>query len=351
MKGIEGRFEVIGAHGPLAFFAALQAARLAHGYLFSGPGGVGKKTFARRLAQSLLCETPKATLLGYCGTCPGCKLFAAGTHPDFVESQGAIKIGKEAGSAFHDEELTARDLTRALSLHGYRSRYRIVLLGDVAFATHEAANALLKFFEEPPSGVIVILTTSAPGSLLATVRSRFIDISFSPLPSAEVERALVAGGVAPEKARIAAQVSLGSIARARTVLDEDEAGVRDASFAWFARAVRGEAPEASFLRLDDRSLTGAEKRALALELIEIVRVAARDWAALTIGGRDVPLLAADQRERIAALPARAPKALVSVLAAIGETERLANTNVSAGLVVDYLRLQLAPPAAATPWRL
>ena len=345
MIGIEGRFDVVGSRAPLAFFSSLDSARLAHGYLFTGNVGVGKKTFARRLAQSLLCETPKGTLLGYCETCPGCRLIAARTHPDFVVADGTIKIGKEPGSALHDAELSARDLVRELSLHGYRSRYRVVLLGDVAFATHEAANALLKFFEEPPHGVVVILTTSAPGSLLATIRSRFIEIVFGPLPTADVERVLVASGVESAKAKLAAEVSLGSIVRARAVLDEDDAGVRDASFAWFADAVSGRQADAGFLNLDDRSLTGAQKRAAVGELIELVRVAARDWTALAVAGDAVPLLAADQRSRLAALPPREPKALVALLAAVGDADRLANTNVSAGLVVEYLRVQLAPSAA------
>ncbi len=346
MHGITGTFDVVGARAPLAFFGNLDHARLAHGYLFTGPAGVGKKTFARRLAQSLLCETPKPTVLGYCGICAGCKLMVSSTHPDFVANQGVVKIGKEGGSALHDEEITARDLVRELSLHGYRSAYRVVLLGDVAFATHEAANALLKFFEEPPKGVVVILTTSSPGSLLATIRSRMCDVAFTPLPAADVERVLVADGVAPDRARVAAEVALGSMVRARAVLDDDDAGIREASFAWFARAVRGESADASFLRLDDRSLTGAEKRALVGELIELVRVAARDWVALAVGGVAVPLLAEDQRERIAALPSRDARALVGVLAAIGETEKLAHSNVSAGLVVDQLRMHLAPPVAA-----
>jgi DNA polymerase-3 subunit delta' len=340
MTAIEGNFDVVGSQGALTFFGTLESARLAHGYLFTGPPGVGKKTFARRLAQSLLCETPKRTLLGYCGRCAGCTLFAAATHPDFFASEGTIKIGEPGGGS--SDEPTARDLVRALSLHGYRSRYRIVVLGDVEFATHEAANALLKFFEEPPAGVVVILTTSAPGTLLPTIRSRFVEIPFGPLAVADVERVLVATGVAPAQARLAAEASLGSIVRARAIVDEDRSGVREASFAWFASAVRGETADASFLRLDDRSLTGAQKRALVGELVELARIAARDWAALALAGGDAPLLAEDQRERLARLPAREPQAIVNVLAAIGDAARLADTNVSAGLVVDYLRVQLAP---------
>jgi DNA polymerase-3 subunit delta' len=192
--------------------------------------------------------------------------------------------------------------------------------------------------------VVVLLTTNAPGSLLATIRSRFIELAFGPLPARDVERILVAGGVTAQKARLAAEVALGSIARARAFLDEDDAGTRDASYAWFASAVRGESPDAGFLRLDDRSLTGAEKRAAVGELIELVRAAARDWVALSIAGTDVPLLAADQRPLYDRLPARDPKALVALLGAVGDAARLASTNVTASLVVDYLRLQLAPPA-------
>ena len=336
---IEGTFEVVGARAALTYFGALGPAGLSHGYLFTGPAGVGKKRFARALAQSLLCETPKSTLLGYCNACAGCTLFRAGTHPDFVATEGTVKIGKDGGSAQHDEELTARDLVRELSLRGYRSAYRVVLLGDVDFATHEAANALLKFFEEPPGGVVVLLTTSSPGTLLATIRSRFVEIGFPPLGTAEVESVLRAGGGEAARARLAAEASFGSITRARAVLEGADEGIRSASFGWFAEAMRGHTPDHGFLRLDDRSLNAADKRALVGEMLEIVRIAARDWAALGAGA-DVPLLAPDQRALLAALPQRTPQAAATLLAAIAETTKLAETNVSAGLVVDYLRMQL-----------
>jgi len=343
MKGVTGNFDVVGADAAISFLGSLDARRVAHGYLFTGPAGVGKKTFARRLAQSLLCDAPKETLLGYCGVCPCCKLFVAGTHPDFVSSEGTIKIGKDPGSPLHDEEVSARDLVRELALRAYRGTYRVVLLGDVGFATHEAANALLKFFEEPPSGVVVLLTTSAPGSLLETIRSRFIDIAFGPLRTKDIERVLESSGVAEDRAHFAAEASLGSITRARAILDDDELGIRESSFAWFSAAVRGKTPDGSFLRLDDRSLSGGEKRQAVGELIELSRIAVRDWAALSLAsGSDVPLLASDQRARISELPARDATAIVTLLAQLADVERVANTNVSAGLVVDYLRMQLAP---------
>jgi hypothetical protein len=334
------KFDVAGARAARTYFGALGPDGLSHGYLFTGPAGVGKKHFARALAQSLLCETPKTTLLGYCDACTGCTLFRAGTHPDFVATEGTVKIGKEGGSAQHDEELTARDLVRELALHAYRSAHRVVLLGDVDFATHEAANALLKFFEEPPRGVVVLLTSSAPGTLLATIRSRFVEIGFPPLAADEVAAVLRAEGVDARRATLAADASFGSITRARAVLEGADEGIRGAAFAWFADAMTGRTPDHAFLGLDDRSQSAADKRALVSEMIEIVRIAARDWAALSMG-RDVPLLAPDQRALLEGIPKRPPESAAALLAAIAETTRLASTNVSAGLVVDYLRMQLA----------
>ncbi|MCW5199908.1 hypothetical protein VU05_04275 [Desulfobulbus sp. F1] len=74
---------------------ALIGGRMAHGYLFTGPEGVGKNTIARALAAKLLCQQ-KGTGQP-CGYCPGCKKFIASSHPDFlqIKPDGAgIKINQ-----------------------------------------------------------------------------------------------------------------------------------------------------------------------------------------------------------------------------------------------------------------
>jgi DNA polymerase III gamma/tau subunit len=342
----EGRFDVVGAAHALAYFGTLDESRLSHGYLFAGPTGVGKKTFARRLAQSLLCDHPKSVLLGYDGTCPGCTSFNAGSHPDYYESIGAIRIGRSDGESVRDgEDMYSRGLIRELSLRPYVGRWRIALLGDVEFASPDAANALLKFLEEPPPGVLVVLTSSTSRALLPTIRSRLIEIAFGALTLDEVAGVLEREGVAPPDARAAAAASLGSVTRARSILDGAENELREASVAWFVDAMHGRIPEQSFLRLDDRGTSSAEKRELVAEMLDIIRMAARDWAALILAGPSAPLLASDVRKTVTAVPKRPPREVVGVLGAIAETQKLAETNVSAGLVVDYLRMQLAP---ATP---
>ena len=328
---IDGTFDVVGAAGPRTFFEHLTAATLSHGYLFTGPHGVGKKTFARALAHSLLCTTPKRTLLGWCGTCAGCTQFEAGTHPDFSYAEGQVKIGDREGGGFHDsDEATARDLVRELSLHSYAGGKRVFALGDADF-TREAANALLKFFEEPPANVLLVVTSSASGRILPTIRSRLVEVTFPLLSEREVVEILQRHGIAADEAQRAAEVANGSASRALSFLGEGEGATRDAAIEWFFAAARGEEADAS----------GWATRPTLDAGLEIVKTLARDWVALGLQG-SVPLLARDQRARLEELPRREPAQFAKLLGALGDAERIARTNVSPPLVADLVRMALAP---------
>src|SRR6202011_2739294 len=242
---IDGNLDVIGAAGPRAFFEPLTAATLWHGYLFTGPQGVGKKTFARELARSLLCVTPKRTLLGWCGVCTGCTRIDAGTHPDFYFTEGQVKIGDRDGGGFHDaEDATARDLVRQLSMHSYAGGKRVFVLGDADF-TREAANALRKFFEEPPAHVVLILTANAIGRVLPTIRSRLVEVTFPLLGEDEVVRILERRDIPRDDALRAATVANGSATRALAYLNEGEGATRDAAVEWFFAAAQGGEADAS----------------------------------------------------------------------------------------------------------
>jgi len=324
---IDGTFAVVGAAGPKRLFEHLAPSALSHGYVFTGPAGVGKKTFARRLAQSLLCTTPKTGLLGYCGHCAGCAQVAAGTHPDLYVADGQMKIGDRDGGGFHGEETSARDLVRQLSLHSYAGGKRVFILGDVEF-TREAANALLKFFEEPPADVVLLLTTTSATRLLPTVRSRLVEVTFAPLADAEVAEVLRSEGVEPEVAARVAAAAGGSVARARGLLDGDGT-TRDAAIAWFFATLEGDAPDAN----------AWATRATLSDGLDVVKTLTRDWLALTLAA-DAPLLAPDVAGRLIALPVRDPATLVRALAAIGDAERIAQSNVSPALVADLAKIAL-----------
>ncbi|MHB8364162.1 MAG: DNA polymerase III subunit [Vulcanimicrobiaceae bacterium] len=335
------QFDVVGARGPLAFFSRLRKPALAHAYLFSGPQGVGKKTFARRLAQSLLCEAPKDGVVGYDGTCASCRLIGKEEtrHPDLLESLGPLKIGDPEGAlGFHEsDEMTARDLVRLLSLQSYSGGLRVVVLGDVDFVSHEAANALLKFFEEPPPAVVLLLTTSTPGRLLATIRSRLVEIRFPALGRSEVAEILRRKGFDAARADLGAALSQGSATTALAALDDEHlrASVAD----WFFDVVAGTSPGEAW----------ATRETLD-EGLETVKTLVRDWIASHAAGGGAPLLAIDYEARLRALPAAPNEAAIAILGRLAEAQRLARTNVSPALVVEMVRMALtgaASPIATT----
>jgi DNA polymerase III subunit delta' len=290
------------SEGPTRFFSSYTRERLAHGYLFTGPAGVGKRTFARYLAQSLLCVTPKETLLGYCGHCSGCKMVQSGTHPDLFTSRGQLKIGeRDVEQGFHEsEETTARDLVRQFSLHAYEDGWRIFIFEDVDF-TREAANALLAFFEDPPARVLLLLTSDAPGKLLDTIRSRMIEVRFAPIPNQ------------------------------KRVLSEEQREVRDAAIAWFYGVVQGGNVDDGHWAVRDTLEEG----------LETIKTLTRDWLVTRIAGKEIAPLASEEARAVAKLPAIEVHDLVRALSAIEEAERIARTNVTPHLVAESVRMALA----------
>lgn len=169
------------------------AGRLPHALLLTGRAGLGKLVFARRLARALLCESRTAEG-DACGRCRGCRLFQAGSHPDFdavqpAEDSKAIKIDQ------------VRDLRDFLSLTAQYGGYKIALLEPADRLNLNAANSLLKTLEEPPGSSLLLLVTAQPARLPATVRSRCQTIRFDPPPLAEAVSWLAPranGGPRPE---------------------------------------------------------------------------------------------------------------------------------------------------------
>jgi DNA polymerase-3 subunit delta' len=197
-----------------SFEAAWRKGRLGHGYLFVGPTGVGKHTFARELARAILCETRSGGLEA-CGRCAGCALVDAGTHPDLflaARPDDAVDLPIEL----------VRDLIEHLALKPARGGRKVAILDDADDLTPEAANAFLKTLEEPPPGSLLILIGGAtPDRQFGTILSRCQTVPFHPLPKEVVAKALTERGVA-DRTRLDRLVRLagGSIGQA-LALDDD----------------------------------------------------------------------------------------------------------------------------------
>lgn len=148
------------------------AGRLPHALLLSGPAGLGKGTFARRLARALLCDRPDADGEA-CGRCRSCRLFRAGSHPDY-----SVVQPEEDGKIIKVDQIRA--LCAFLGYTAQYGGYKIALLEPADRLNVNAANSLLKTLEEPPGNGLLLLVTAQPARLPATVRSRCQKIGFDP---------------------------------------------------------------------------------------------------------------------------------------------------------------------------
>ncbi|MBM0262770.1 DNA polymerase III subunit gamma and tau [Corynebacterium macginleyi] len=145
---------------PLA--AALDAGRINHAYLFSGPRGCGKTSSARIMARSLNCEHgPTSTP---CGTCDSCVSLAPG-------GPGNLDV-TELDAASHNGVEDMRELRDRAYYAPAESRYRIFIIDEAHMISPSGANALLKVVEEPPEHVIFIFATTEPEKIIGTIRSR-----------------------------------------------------------------------------------------------------------------------------------------------------------------------------------
>lgn len=142
--------------------AGLEAGRLAHGILLTGPEGVGVEHLASHLAAAFLCRAEQGRP---CGDCRSCVQFLAGSHPDCrvvepPEDKTVIAVDQ------------VRELSGWFSLTAQHGRGKAAVIAPADRMNINAANSLLKTLEEPPAGALLVLATHRPGRLPATIRSR-----------------------------------------------------------------------------------------------------------------------------------------------------------------------------------
>jgi DNA polymerase-3 subunit gamma/tau len=158
------RFEdlLVQDHVAAALRGAVARSRVGHGYLLTGPRGVGKTTAARILAMALNCERrDPATPSGEpCGECPSCeRIWGGSASLDVVEIDAASNRGVD----------DARDLReRAMYAPSQAGHYKVYIVDEAHMLTREAWNALLKVLEEPPPGVVFVFATTEPQKIANT---------------------------------------------------------------------------------------------------------------------------------------------------------------------------------------
>ncbi len=171
--------EVIGqGHIVQTLQNALKSGSISHAYLFSGPRGSGKTTFARILAKAVNCEDLKNG--EPCNKCNSCLEIMASKSLDLMEIDAASHTGVD----------DVRSLIDGLKFAPIKSKYKVFIVDECHQLSKPASNALLKTLEEPPEHAIFILATTEAYKMIPTIISRCQRFDFKRLHAKELIKKL-----------------------------------------------------------------------------------------------------------------------------------------------------------------
>ena len=205
---------------------AWRSGKLHHAWILSGPRGIGKATLAYQFARFVLAggsqESGENGPLFVARDHPVFCRIASGGHADFmiIERSANEKSGKRRTEIVVDD---VRRIGRLVSLTPGEGLWRAVIVDGAEDMNRNAANAILKYLEEPPPLTLFLLVSHAPTRLLPTVRSRCRSLTMRPLAEAMVEN-LIASQIAPEldtqERKILTSISEGSPGRALELAEQ-----------------------------------------------------------------------------------------------------------------------------------
>ncbi len=183
-------------------------------YLFSGPEGIGKKTVSRAFAAALLCQSPKDGEA--CHTCPSCRLFEAGSHPDFL----VLSTAEDKKSIGIDP--VREQIIKEAYVRPFHAERKVFVIENGELLTTDAQNALLKILEEPPAYAVFLLLSSAPDQLLETIRSRCLKLQLTPLSSKDCRAYFQAlPETDAQKKALAASFSQGILGKGLKIIQDE----------------------------------------------------------------------------------------------------------------------------------
>lgn len=306
--------------------ATLNAGRLRHAYLITGPAGIGKTTLARVFAQAACCLSERERP---CGTCRACTLIAQNVYADFSLIQAdtdKLKIEQ------------VREMQRTLALRPVEGRYRVIILRRFNEASQQAMDALLKTLEEPPPYVLLILTADTAEKLLTTIQSRCQPVHLRLMPAAVIRQTLETHlKIAPDRAALLAQLAGGRMGWALRAIDDEAQLDQRGEWLDMLEKTLGQMRIARFTLAESLS---KDKHA-AVEMLDLWQSYWRDALLLACHTQDTAITNRDRRHALEQVAAnlRADD-VYSALKAVRRTIRYIESNVNTRLALETLMLDL-----------
>lgn len=175
----------------------LRRDRVSHAYVFTGPAGSGQMKTALEFAAALFCTEQKDDA---CGTCLECRKLLHGNHPD-------LHLLAPDGASIKIDQI--RELQRFFSYRSESRNPKVMIIDQANTMTTQAANSLLKFLEEPPIPVVVILIPDNGQAMLPTIQSRAQRVPFHALSPDMMLQVLSKEGYPSQLVRCAVHLSSG----------------------------------------------------------------------------------------------------------------------------------------------
>ncbi len=214
-----------------AFLEAFTAGRVHSGWLITGPRGVGKATLAWKIATFLLATPaqqddglfgapPPPTTLAIDPEHPDARLVLSGSHPGLLLIRRLVN--EKTGALQSDITREALDpLKNFFHMSATDGGHRVVIVDAADEMNRNAANAILKELEEPPTNTTLLLIAHQPSRLLPTIRSRCRELRCAPLGPDDLSAALEQAGLQTDQTEALTTLSGGSAGDAIRLLTHD----------------------------------------------------------------------------------------------------------------------------------
>ena len=324
----------------------LRNGRLPNSLLFAGPVGVGKKEFAFALAKALVCSSDGDRP---CGRCSACLRVAPFEAPPSDKKDDYKKVffdrHADVGLVVPFNRTLQVDSIRALEKEAhfqpFEARSRVFIINDAEKMNDEAANALLKTLEEPPSTTFLILITQRPDALLSTIRSRCQTIRFAPVGDDEVEKLLIdRRRFRPADAKLAARITKGSVGAAIETDVDDFRSRRTFQMSVLEKAFIN--PDRSALLRSAEQMNDAKNKDRYEDNLSILESLIRDLWLLRNGTREDSLTNIDIADELNSIAGQVEvKKLEYALAEIESLRQSFAVNINRKSATDALFMKIA----------